>query len=153
MLDSFGIILYNHFLNLLHVSVPPVDLERFRFLRALGVPPPPPFPIFTPIPWVVSCRWRWAFCRKVWSHRPQQNGRTSSCILIWTTKLYDFENVFPQTSPFSKVLSSLHLRRIHSCASYATRQARPIPFHGSRLPAGRGSVPFWVLLLPSHYRN
>ena len=82
--------------------LPPVDLDLFLFLLALGVPPPPPpLPIFTPIPWVVSCRCKWAFWRNVWSHKPQQKGLTSSCILMWTTRLYDLEKVLPQISPFS----------------------------------------------------
>ncbi len=63
-------------------------------LFLLDDPPPPPPPIeeadlvtFAPMPWVVSCRWRWAFCRKVWSQRLHWKGRTSSCIRMCTTRL------------------------------------------------------------------
>ena len=72
-----------------------VPRDRFRFRFGFENPPdefcaPGDRWTFDPSPWVVSCRWRWAFCRNVWSQREQLNGRTSSCIRMWTT--YDEVN-------------------------------------------------------------
>lgn len=66
----------------------PRDRFRFRFgFVDPGVPPPEAGDRWTlaPSPCVVSCLWRWAFCRNVWSQREQLKGLTSSCMRMWTT--------------------------------------------------------------------
>ena len=74
--------------------------DRFRFCLGFEepeVPPPPPAAgdrcTLAPRPCVVSCLWRWAFCRKVWSQREQLKGRTSSCMRMWTTWKRKAKNV------------------------------------------------------------
>ena len=61
----------------------------------------------TPMPWVVSCLWRCAFWRKVWSQREQWKGQTSACMRMCSTRLCDLPNILPHTSPFSN--TQLHV--------------------------------------------